>query len=91
MNKGVGTGFMGFGITLLVIGAILRYAVTAQTTGFDIQTAGLIAIWVGVGGFVVGLLLFVLGGRSRSTTRDRMMETPNGRERIQEQDEWSTP
>lgn len=91
MNRGVGTGFMGFGVTLIVIGAILRYAVTVQTQGFDIQTAGLIALWVGVASFVVGLLLFALSGRSRSTMRDRMVETPNGQERIQEQDEWSTP
>jgi NhaP-type Na+/H+ or K+/H+ antiporter len=91
MNRGVGTGFMGFGVTLIVIGAILRYAVTVQTQGFDIQTAGLIALWVGFASFVVGLLLFVLAGRSRSTMRDRMVDTPNGQERIQEQDEWSTP
>jgi NhaP-type Na+/H+ or K+/H+ antiporter len=82
---------MGFGVTLIVIGAILRYAVTVQTQGFDIQTAGLIALWVGVASFVVGLLLFALSGRSRSTVRDRMVVTPNGQERIQEQDEWSTP
>ena len=35
------------GIVLGVIGAIMYWAVTASTDGFDINTAGLILVWVG--------------------------------------------
>lgn len=91
MNRGAGTGFMGVGIALIVIGAIMRFAVTVTTSGFNIHTAGVIAMFVGAGCFVVGVLLFTLGGRQHSTVRDSVVETPAGQERIQEQDNWSTP
>ena len=90
MNRATGTGFMGFGIALIVIGAIMRYAVTVTPTGFNIHTAGVIAILVGALSFIVGLLMFTLGGHTRSTTRDSIVETPTGQEHVQEQDSSST-
>jgi hypothetical protein len=36
MNRTTGTGFIGFGLMLIIIGAVLRYAVTAQQNGLDI-------------------------------------------------------
>ena len=38
MNRGTGTGFLGLGIVLLIVGAIMRYAVTVTTEGFSINT-----------------------------------------------------
>jgi hypothetical protein len=51
---------MGIGTSLILItvGAIMRFAITAQGTGFDIQTIGLILMIVGVIGFVVSLIFW---------------------------------
>ena len=81
---------MGFGIVLVVVGAIMRYAVTAKASGFDIHNAGVILLLVGIGVFVVSLLILTLGGRSRSTTRTDIRETPSGQERTEQRDDWST-
>jgi hypothetical protein len=60
---------MTFGASLLLIavGAILRYAVTAQVSGIDIDEVGLILMIVGIVGFAIALLyaLFWAGERSR--------------------------
>ena len=42
----------GTAIFLIVLGAILGFAVTAETRGIDIQTAGFILLIVGVGGLL---------------------------------------
>jgi hypothetical protein len=49
---------MGFGTSIFVIslGAILRYAVTVTTTGFNLHTIGLILIIAGA----VSLLLSIM-------------------------------
>jgi hypothetical protein len=86
MSRGAGTGILAFGLVLGVVGAILRYAVTVNTSGFNINTAGVILLVVGVIAFLVGLLVVAMGGRSSSTLRDRTIETPQGHERIQEED-----
>ena len=36
MYKGTGTGLIGLGVVLVVVGAILDYAVTATTSGLSI-------------------------------------------------------
>jgi hypothetical protein len=56
---------IGTSLFLIAVGAILRYAVTAHVSGFDIQTAGLILIVVGALGLLIGLFLIV---RHRSDT-----------------------
>jgi hypothetical protein len=83
-------GLMGFGIVLVVVGAIMRYAVSATTSGFDIHQAGVILLLVGIGVFILSLLIFVLGGKSRSTTRTDVRETPSGQERTEQRDDWTT-
>ena len=42
MQRTTGTGFIGFGLVLIVAGATLKFAVTADANGFDIEAAGLI-------------------------------------------------
>jgi uncharacterized membrane protein YgdD (TMEM256/DUF423 family) len=83
-------GIMALGIVLVVVGAIMRYAVSAKTSGFDIHQAGVILLLVGIAVFIVSLLVLVLGGRSRSTTRTDVRETPSGQERTEQRDDWST-
>ena len=88
MNRTTGTGFIGFGLVLIVVGAVLRFAVTASTDGFDTEIAGLIAIWVGVVATMIGLLLVFVGGNRKSTLHERVEQTPTGSERIEERDEF---
>lgn len=91
MNRSSGIGVLVFGIVLVVIGAIMRFAVTADVSGFNINTAGVILLWVGIGLSVVSLLIILLGGRSRSTTRTDVRQTPSGQERTEQQDDWRKP
>jgi Domain of unknown function (DUF6458) len=59
---------MTYGTSLLLIaaGAILRYAVTATTSGIDLQTVGLVLMIVGIVGLILSLLWFgVLAGHRR--------------------------
>jgi heme/copper-type cytochrome/quinol oxidase subunit 1 len=69
MNRTTGTSVLVFGIVLGVIGAIMYWAITANTDGFNINTAGLILFWVGVGTTLIGLVLIMAGSRSTSVRR----------------------
>jgi hypothetical protein len=74
---------MGFGTSIVVIaiGAILRFAVSVTTTGFNLHTIGLILIIVGI----VSLLLSIMfwnswggfGGSGGGYRRQRRV-TPDG-------------
>jgi uncharacterized membrane protein YidH (DUF202 family) len=90
MNRSSGIGLMVLGVVLVVVGAIMRYAVSAKTSGFDIHKTGVILLLVGIGVFVVSLLILALGNRSRSTTRTDVRETPSGQERTEQRDDYST-
>jgi hypothetical protein len=52
---------IGTGIFLLAIGAILRFAVSVQTDGFNVHTIGLILMGAGAATVVLTMLFF--GGR----------------------------
>ena len=84
MNRTSGMGLLVFGIVLGIAGAILRFAVTAHTTGFNIHEAGVILLVVGVAAAVVGLILLLVGTRSRSTLTESVQQTPTGQVRTQE-------
>lgn len=49
---------VGTSILLVAVGAIMRFAITAQASGFSIQTIGLILMIVGVVGFVISLFFW---------------------------------
>ena len=91
MNRNSGIGLLVFGTVLAVVGAIMRYAVSAHASGFSVHKAGIILLLVGIGIVVVSLLIVALGGRSRSTTRTDVRATPSGQERTEQPDEWRTP
>jgi Domain of unknown function (DUF6458) len=59
----VGYGALGFSIFLVALGAILRYAVTAEVASIDIGTVGVILMIAGVVLFLLALF-FMLTGRS---------------------------
>ena len=80
---------MAFGIVLVVVGAIMRFAVSAKTSGFDIHKTGLILLLVGIGVFVISLIVLALGNRSRVTMRTDVRQTHSGQERTEQRDDWS--
>jgi hypothetical protein len=56
---------IGTSILLIAVGAILKYAVTADVSGFDIQTAGVVLILVGILGLILSILYtFVWSNRN---------------------------
>ncbi len=69
---------IGTSIALIVIGAILAFAVTADVSGLEISTIGIILIIGGVLGLLVTLLYdSMLRDRARRdgvTTRERVVE-----------------
>lgn len=71
---------IGTSIVLIAVGAILRFAVSVTTTGFNIHTIGLILMIVGIVGLVISMFFrsswggFGAGGgsfhRQRRVARD---------------------
>jgi hypothetical protein len=51
---------IGVSIFLIAAGAILRYAVTAEVSGVELQTVGLILMIVGIIGLVISLAVIFL-------------------------------
>jgi Domain of unknown function (DUF6458) len=66
---------MGISVSILLIaaGAILKWAVTASTSGINLQTVGMILCIVGIVGLVASMMFWSswggFGGR-RSTMRE---------------------
>lgn len=47
---------IGAAIVLIAVGAVLKWAVTAHVSGFDIQTAGTVIFVVGLLGLVLAIM-----------------------------------
>lgn len=75
---------IGTGIALVVIGAILYFAVHVSVAGIDIATVGLILMAAGAIVFVIGLIL--LFSRRRSVSVSRSNVDPATGERIERRD-----
>jgi hypothetical protein len=75
---------MGIVVSLLMIaaGAIMKFAVTARTSGWDMQTTGVILMVVGALGVVLSIVYWSswggFGGRRTTVVED----VPAERERI---------
>jgi hypothetical protein len=52
--------YIGTSIFLIAVGAILKFAVTAEAAGIDLQTAGVILMIVGGIGLLVSLLVMTV-------------------------------
>ena len=62
---------IGTSIFVIAVGAILKYAVTADVSGFDIQTAGVILMLVGILGLILSLLYtFLWSQQSQRQTQN---------------------
>jgi hypothetical protein len=72
---------IGASIFLLVVGAILTFAVNVTTEGFNINTVGIILMVAGV----IGLLLSLLFWSNLSPYRRRRIDTALPEERIVEE------
>lgn len=61
---------MGISVSILLIaaGAILRWAVTATTTGINLQTVGMILFIVGIVGAVLSMAFWSSWGGFRRET-----------------------
>jgi Domain of unknown function (DUF6458) len=69
---------IGASLFLIAVGAILKYAVTADIVGIDLQTTGLILMLIGVLGLVLGLYLWN-ASRSDGTPRTTSEGSPRTR------------
>ncbi|WP_163375774.1 hypothetical protein [Dietzia sp. Alg238-R159] len=63
-------GYIGGGVVLVVLGAILMYAVEISIPGIDANTLAVILMVAGVVLFVIGLL-FAMRSRSRRVPDER--------------------
>jgi hypothetical protein len=70
---------LGTSIFLIAVGAILRYAVTATTSGINLHTVGLILIIVGIVGVVLSLFWMITWSPRRHPA-DRVVERDPYRE-----------
>lgn len=68
----------GTSILLIVVGAILRFAVTVTTKGFNLHTIGVILMIAGVVGLALSLLWMAVWSNRR---REAATERPVVRER----------
>ena len=90
MNRGTGTGLIGLGLVLMVVGAIMRFAVKVRTSGFNIHTAGVIILIAGGVIFILGLLALLYAGRNRTTrVHQDVHTTPTGQESVEERQDPS--
>ena len=71
---------IGGGIALLVIGAILAFAINLENAWIDLDLIGYILMGAGVVVFIVGLVLLARRRQSVSTTR--VMADPVSGERV---------
>ena len=63
---------IGTSIVLIAIGAILKFAVSASAHGFNIQTAGVILMVLGIVGLIISVLwMTIWANGARRTTVER--------------------
>ncbi len=60
---------IGTSIFLIAVGAILKFAVTADVSGLELSTVGVILMVCGALGLVLSLVMF--NGARRTTVADR--------------------
>ena len=91
MERTAGTGLIGVGAVLAVVGAIMKYAVSvtvSQSRHFNINTAGEILLIAGIVLFVVGVAFVAAAyAQARRRTvpapRENYRPMPDDRQRTQ--------
>jgi uncharacterized membrane protein YidH (DUF202 family) len=87
MNRGTGAGLMAFSVVLVVVGAILDFAVTATAKGFSVHTVGIILLSVGIALFVVSVIILAMASTRRTTVQEDIRSVPGGQYRsVEERD-----
>ncbi len=72
---------IGAAIVLIAVGAVLKWAVTAHVSGFDIQTAGTVVFIVGLVGLALSIMyefMWSREGRYRGGYRDETVVRRRG-------------
>jgi hypothetical protein len=66
---------MGIGVSLILIavGAILTWAVTAEVSGVEVQTVGVILMVVGLAGGLISLMFWSSWGGFGGTRRETVV------------------
>ena len=82
MNRGAGTGLIAFGLVMIVLGAILDFAVNVTASGFSINTIGVILLIVGIVAFLAGLVIVFTASSRRSVIREDVRQVPGGTSRV---------
>jgi len=67
---------IGTSILLIAVGAILRYAVNVHSSSFNINTAGLILMIVGILGLILSLLYTAFWADRTRPRRDVYADEP---------------
>jgi hypothetical protein len=67
---------IGTSIFVIAVGAILKYAVTADVSGIDLQTVGVILMLVGILGLILSLLYTFLWSQ-QPQAQPRNPQDPN--------------
>lgn len=62
---------IGTSIVLMAVGAILKWAVTAQVSGINLQTAGTVLFVLGILGLILSVLYTFVWSRQNRTTTTR--------------------
>lgn len=78
-------------MVLVVVGAILRFATSVQTSGFNIHKVGDIFLLVGILMVILSLVIIAMGSRRRVVTRTDVRATPTGQQRTDQRDDWGVP
>ncbi|HZU40299.1 MAG TPA: DUF6458 family protein [Solirubrobacteraceae bacterium] len=69
---------LGTSLFLIAVGAILRFAVSVSTRGFNVHTVGIILIIVGAVGLVISLLWMTMwADRRRGAAPVARYDDPN--------------
>ena len=68
---------LGVSLTLIAVGAILRYAVTWRSSDIDIPVVGLILMIVGIIGLIVSVAYMIMAADRR---RDAVAPPPRDRD-----------
>jgi hypothetical protein len=87
-SRSTGGGLLGLAVVLVVVGAIMRFAVTVTTSGFNIHKVGDILLLVGIILAILSIALIVMGSRRRVTSHTHIRGTPTGEERVRERQDW---
>ena len=87
-TRTTGGGLIGLAVVLVVIGAIMRFAVTVTTSGFNIHKVGDILLLVGIILAILTVALIAMSSRRRVITRTDIRGTPSGEQRVQERQDW---